>query len=378
MGRGGLTVIVGVPKEIKDHENRVGLTPAGVEELIGRGHEVIVESNAGLGSGLTDEDYRAVGARIAPRSDDIYADAELIVKVKEPLDHEIAMMRDEQILMTYLHLAPNRGLTQALLKRKTIGIAYETIQLPTGALPCLTPMSEVAGRMAVQIGAQYLEEVFGGRGVLMGGVPGVPPAEVVIIGGGTVGTQAAKIALGMGAHVTVIDLNADRLRFLEETLHGNLTTVMSNRFNIERAVKYADLLIGAVLVAGARAPILVRESMVQQMKPGSVIIDVAVDQGGCIETVDRVTSHSDPVYVKHGVIHYAVPNIPGAVPRTSTYALTNATLPYVVEVATKGYRDAALSNPVLAKGYNLCRGEVVHEVVAKAHGMPYTPLERAL
>lgn len=372
-------MIIGVPKEIKDHEDRVGMTPAGVEELVQRyGHRVLVERGAGLGSGITDEEYAACGAVIVERREDLFEQAELIVKVKEPLPSEYPLLRRGQILMTYLHLAPARELTLALLERGVIGIAYETIQRADGTLPCLVPMSEVAGRMAVQVGAQFLERAKGERGVLLGGVPGVPPAEVVIIGAGTVGASAAKIALGMGAHVTLIDINVDRLRYLEEVLHGSLTTVVSNRYNIERAVRYADLLIGAVLVPGAKAPTLVTEEMVKAMKPGSVIVDVAVDQGGCIETVDRATSHSDPVYVKHGVLHYAVPNMPGAVPRTSTLALTNATLPYIIEVANFGPAEAARRDPALAKGFNVYLGRVVHEAVAKACGLPYTPLQEVL
>ncbi|MBO2521073.1 MAG: alanine dehydrogenase [Firmicutes bacterium] len=372
-------MIVGVPKEIKDQENRVGMTPAGVEELVRRhGHRVLVERGAGEGSGIPDEEYAACGAEIVESAEEVYARAELIVKVKEPLPSEYPFLREGQVLMTFLHLAPEPELTRTLLQRGVIGIAYETIQRPGGSLPCLMPMSEVAGRMAVQVGAKFLEKAMGGRGVLLGGVPGVPPAEVVIVGAGTVGASAAKIALGMGAHVTLIDINGDRLRYLAEVLHGNLITVMSNRYNIERAVRYADLLIGAVLVPGAKAPILVTDEMVQQMKPGSVIIDVAVDQGGCIETVDRATTHSHPTYVKHGVVHYAVPNMPGAVPRTSTLALTNATLPYVVEVANLGPAEAARRNPALAHGVNVWRGHVVHRAVAEAHSLPYTPLDEVL
>lgn len=355
------------------------MTPAGVEELVSRGdHRVLIERDAGIGSGISNDEYTAVGAEIVSSAADVYGQADLIIKVKEPTSDEISLMKRGQILMTYLHLAASPELTNALVDLEIIGIAYETIQLPTGALPCLTPMSEVAGKMAVQIGGQFLEKIHGGRGVLLGGVPGVPPAEVVVIGGGMVGMQAARVALGMGAHVTVIDVNPDRLRFLEEVLHGSLMTIMSNRFNIERAVGYADLLIGAVLLPGAKAPTLVTEEMIQQMKPGSVVIDVAVDQGGCIETVDRATTHSNPTYEKHGVIHYAVPNIPGAVPRTSTYALTNATLPYITQIAGKGYREAALSNDALAKGFNVCRGKVVHESVARAHGLEYTSLSEVL
>lgn len=362
-----------------DHENRVGMTPAGVEELVKRySHQVLVQKSAGEGSGIADDVYAAAGAEIVSEAAEVYARAELIVKVKEPLPAEYEYLREGHIVMTFLHLAAFPELTRFLADRGVIGIAYETIQRADGSLPCLMPMSEVAGRMSVQIGAQHLEKVKGGRGVLLGGVPGVPPAEVVIIGAGTVGANAARVALGMGAHVSLIDINAERLRHLEDVLHGKLMTVMSNRFNIERAVGYADLLIGAVLVPGAKAPTLVTEDMVKKMKPGSVIIDVAVDQGGCIETIDRATSHTSPTYVKHGVVHYAVPNMPGAVPRTSTYALTNATLPYVLEVANRGYREAARSNPALAKGFNVCHGRVVHRQVAAAHGLEYTPLEEVL
>ena len=371
-------MIIGVPKEIKESENRVSMTPAGVEELTKRGHAVLVEAGAGLGSGIEDEEYRIAGATLIPDHKRLFDEADMIVKVKEPLPEEYSLFRRGQILMTYLHLAPLPELTRALVEGGVVAIAYETIQLPGGALPCLTPMSEVAGRMSVQIGAQFLEKVHGGRGVLLGGVPGVPPAEVVIVGAGTVGTEAAKMALGLGAQVTLIDINLDRLRYLETVLRGNVITVMSNRYNVDRAVRYADLLIGAVLVPGARAPRIVTEEMVQKMKPGSVIVDVAVDQGGCIETVDRATTHSNPTYVKHGVVHYAVPNMPGAVPRTSTYALANATLPYILKVAELGYREAARRDPALAKGFNVCNGRVVHEAVAKAHGMAYTPLEEAL
>ena len=371
-------MVIGVPKEIKPGEARVAIVPAGVEELVRRGHRVLVQTGAGRGSGISDEEYRAAGAVICQDAGEVYAQAELVLKVKEPLPSEWPMLRPGQVLFTYLHLAPDRALTQALLERGVVGIAYETIQLDDGSLPLLTPMSEVAGRMAVQVGAQYLERVHGGRGILLGGVPGVPAAEVVILGAGTVGYNAARIALGLGAHVTVLDINVARLRYLEEILHGNLITVVSNRYNIERAVRYADLLIGAVLIPGARAPKLVTEEMVRSMKEGAVIVDVAVDQGGCIETVDRATTHDDPVYVKHGVIHYAVANIPGAVPRTSTYALTNCTLPYVLELAERGWRDAVTANPALGRGVNVAAGQVTHRAVAQAHGLPYVPLEKVV
>lgn len=369
---------IGVPREIKDNENRVAMTPAGVEELVKAGHSVLVERDAGTGSGILDEEYSEAGGVLLKSHEEIFAQADMVVKVKEPLPEEYHLFREGQILMTYLHLAPLPELTRTLIEDNVVAIAYETIQLPNGALPCLTPMSEVAGRMSVQIGAQYLERVHGGRGILMGGVPGVPPAEVVIIGGGTVGTQAAKVALGMGAQVTIIDRSAERLRQLEDILHGNMITVMSNRYNIERATAYADLLVGAVLVPGAKAPHLVTERMVQNMKQGSVIVDVAVDQGGCVETVDRATTHSNPTYVKHGVVHYAVANMPGAVPRTSTHALTNSTLPYILEVANFGYQEAARRNAALAKGFNVVRGQVVHQAVARALDLSYSPLKEVL
>lgn len=371
-------MIIGVPKEIKQGENRVAMTPAGVEELSKSGHTVIVERGAGAGSGIADEDYEAAGANMAEDGRTVYERGELIVKVKEPEPHEAAWLRPGQILFTYLHLAAVPELTRTLMERRVTAIGYETIQTDDGALPLLTPMSEVAGRMAVQIGAHLLEKTRGGRGVLLGGVPGVPPADVVIIGAGNVGAGAARITLGMGANVTLIDINTDRLRYLQETLHGNLITVMSNRFNIERAVKYADLLIGAVLVPGARAPQLVTEDMVRQMKPGSVIVDVAIDQGGCIATADRVTTHDNPTFVKHGVIHYAVANMPGAVPRTSTMALTNATLPYVQRLAARGFEAAVRADASLAKGVNCYAGHVTQSGVAEAHGLPYTPLHELL
>lgn len=371
-------MIIGVPKEIKQGENRVAMTPAGVEELTKAGHTVIVERGAGAGSGITDDEYEAAGATPADEAQFVYERAELIVKVKEPEAHEAAWLRDGQMVFTYLHLAAVPELTRTLVERRVTAIGYETVQTADGGLPLLTPMSEVAGRMAVQIGANLLEKTRGGRGVLLGGVPGVPPADVVIIGAGNVGAGAARITLGMGANVTLIDINIERLRYLQETLHGNLITVMSNRFNIERAVKYADLLIGAVLVPGARAPQLVTEDMVRAMKPGSVIVDVAIDQGGCIATADRVTTHDNPTYVKHGVIHYAVSNMPGAVPRTSTMALTNATLPYIMKLANQGFAAAVRGDAALAKGVNCYAGHVTQRGVAEAHGMPYTDLVEVL
>lgn len=370
-------MIIGIPKEIKDNENRVGLTPAGVYDLVSYGHTVIVEEGAGTGSGFSNEDYVKAGAGIAADASEVWM-ADMIIKVKEPLPQEYHFFKKGQILFTFLHLAPEPELTKALLEKEVVAIAYETIQLDNGALPLLTPMSEVAGRMAVQIGAHFLEKHEGGKGILLGGVPGVPPAKVVIIGGGTVGTNAAKMAVGAGADVTVLDTNVERLRQLDDLFSGKLKTRKSTAFNVKEEVKTADLLIGAVLIPGARAPRIVTESMVKNMQPGSVIVDVAVDQGGSIETIDRITTHSAPVYEKFGILHYAVANIPGAVARTATMALTNVTLPYALELANKGYEQAALENPALAKGINTVNGFITHEAVSKAHQYPYTPLNEAL
>ncbi len=371
-------MIVGVPKEIKDNENRVGITPSGVEALVKAGHQVVIENGAGLGSGITDEEYVAAGARMLPTKADVYEQADMIMKVKEPLPEEYDLFKEGQLLFTYLHLAPEPELTRALLAKKITGIAYETIQTNRGTLPLLMPMSEVAGRMSVQVGAQFLEKPYGGRGVLLGGVPGVPPAKVVIIGGGTVGTNAAKIAVGMGADVTIIDKNADRLRYLDDIFGPRIKTLMSTSYNIKEAVKEADLVIGAVLIPGARAPKLVTEDMVKAMQPGSVIVDVAIDQGGCVETADRVTTHSNPIYVKHGVIHYAVANMPGAVARTSTYALTNVTLPYALELAIKGLAQAVKDDIALARGVNVMDGKVTYKAVAEALNLEYTPLHELM
>jgi len=371
-------MIIGVPKEIKNNENRVGLTPAGVSAYRQAGHRVVVETQAGMGSGFSDEDYRDAGAEILGSAPEVWGQAEMICKVKEPLPEEYGYFRENLILFTYLHLAPEKELTEHLCHKKVVAIAYETIQTDDGALPLLMPMSEVAGRMSVQIGAQFLEKPHGGKGVLLGGVPGVPPAKVVILGGGIVGTNAAKMAVGMGADVTILDINANRLRELDDMFGGRLHTLMSNHYNIAEAVKEADLLIGAVLIPGARAPKLVKEDMVKQMAPGSVIVDVAIDQGGSIETIDRITTHSDPIYVKHGVVHYAVANMPGAVPRTSTIALTNVTIPYGLQIANKGYRAAISQNRALARGVNVVNGHVVYEAVAQSLQLPYVPLEEAL
>lgn len=371
-------MIVGVPKEIKTNENRVGLVPAGVSALIKAGHRVIVQKSAGEGSGISDVEYARAGAEMVDTLEEVYREAEMIVKVKEPQPQEYELFREGQILFTYLHLAAEEALTKCLIDKKVIAIAYETVTGPDGTLPLLTPMSEVAGRMSVQIGARLLEKHNGGAGLLLGGVPGVPPARVTIIGGGVVGTNAAKIALGMGAQVTILDINPDRLRYLDDIFYGRIRTLMSNAYTIAEAVQDADLLIGAVLIPGARAPKLVTEEMVEAMRPGSVIVDVAIDQGGCIETVDRVTTHTEPTYVKHGVIHYSVANIPGAVPRTSTFALTNATLPYVLELANKGWLKAIKENPGLANGVNIIDGKVTCPGVAEAFGLPYYPLQNIM
>lgn len=370
--------MIGIPKEIKNNENRVALTPGGAGMLTQSGHKVIVQEGAGEGSGFSDQDYEKEGATILADAAEVWGQANLVMKVKEPLPSEYGYFRENLTLFTYLHLAAEPKLAEAMVSSKMTGIAYETIQLAGGSLPLLTPMSEVAGRMSVQVGAQYLERFYGGRGILLGGVPGVPPADVIIIGGGIVGTNAAKMALGLGANVVIIDRSADRLRYLDDVFHGRIRTLMSNRYNIASAVQKADLLIGAVLIPGARAPKLVSEDMVKQMKPGAVIVDVAVDQGGSIETVDRVTTHSDPIYVKHGVIHYAVANMPGAVPRTSTLALTNMTLSYAVELADKGLLQSMQRHPELRPGVNTYQGHVTHAAVAEGLGMPYTSLDSLL
>ncbi len=371
-------MIIGVPKEIKSWENRVSLTPSGAKTLIENGHKIFVQTTAGLGSGFTDEEYEAIGAIILPSIEEVYKKAEMIIKVKEPQPSEYGLMREGQLIFTYLHLAVEPELTKALLKRKVTGIAYETIQKECGELPLLTPMSEIAGRMAVQVGASFLENPHGGRGVLLGGVPGVPPAEVVIVGAGVVGLNATKIAYGMGANVTVIDLNLHKLRYFDDIFHGKVTTLMSNSLNIEECAKRADLMIGAVLIPGAKAPHLVSEETVKQMKKGAVIVDVAIDQGGIFETIDRVTTHENPVYEKHGVMHYSVANIPGAVARTSTIALTNATLPYALNLANKGFIKAAKSCAELAKGINTCQGHLVSEPVAESLGLEHTELSQII
>ncbi|SHJ28763.1 alanine dehydrogenase [Clostridium cavendishii DSM 21758] len=364
-------MIIGVPKEIKNNENRVGLTPGGVGELVNNGHEVIVETRAGLGSGFTDEQYLKVGAKIAEVNTEVFDKSDIIVKVKEPLREEYDLFKKGQNLYTYLHLAPNRELTEALLKKEVTGIAYETVQLNNGSLPLLVPMSEVAGRMSVQVGANLLEKYRGGMGILLGGVSGVAPAEVVIIGGGVVGTNAAKMALGMGARVTILDVNKSRLMYLDDVFGGRVTTLICNEHNISESTKKADLLIGAVLVMGASAPKLVKEEMVKKMKKGAVIVDVAIDQGGSVETIDRVTTHDNPCYEKHGVVHYSVANMPGAVPRTSTIALESATLPYLLKIANNGVEEALREDHCLLKGLNTYKGHVTCEPVAKSLKLSY-------
>ncbi|GBG56868.1 alanine dehydrogenase [Sporomusaceae bacterium FL31] len=371
-------MIIGVVKEIKNNENRVGLTPAGTEALRKAGHTVLVEQNAGIGSGFSNESYEKAGAQIIADKKALFDKSDMIIKVKEPLAAEYDLFHEGQILFTYLHLAPEPELTKALLDKKVIGIAYETIVGRNNSLPLLSPMSEVAGRMAVQIGAQFLEKPNGGKGILLGGVPGVASAQVVIVGGGIVGTNAAKMAVGLGARVTIIDKSAERLAYLDDIFGGRVTTVMSNSYNIAEWVTKADLVVGAVLLPGAKAPKLVTEEMVKTMEAGSVIVDVAIDQGGSVETIDRVTTHSEPTYTKFGVVHYAVANMPGAVARTSTLALTNVTLDYALQIANKGYRQACLDNPGLAKGVNVINGQLTYQAVADALKLPYTALEQVL
>jgi alanine dehydrogenase len=369
-------MIVGIPREIKDNEYRVAITPGGVELLTKLGHRVLVESSAGVGSGFSDGEYMDAGARMTGH-EDVFHDSDMVLKVKEPLPAEYPLLREGMILFTYLHLAAEPELTRVMLDRGVTGIAYETVQSPDNSLPLLIPMSEVAGRMAIQVAAHYLEQPNGGRGKLLGGIPGVRPSDVVVIGAGTVGTNAAQIALGMGAHVTLIDRDLQRLRLLSNLLHGNLTTLSSNPRNTGDAVVVADVVIGSVLVTGAKAPKLVTDEMVAAMKPGSIVIDVAVDQGGCIQT-SRPTSHSNPTYSVDGVIHYAVPNMPGAVPRTSTYGLSNATLPYVVRLANLGFQEAVRRMPDLAMGVNTYAGKVTHGGVAEAFELECVPLQALL
>jgi alanine dehydrogenase len=361
---------IGVPKEIKTNENRIALVPAGAETLVGAGHSVLVETGAGLGSGFADEDFAAVGAAIAPDADTVWRDSEMIMKVKEPIKVEWPRMRNGQLLFTYFHFAADEELTRAHLKSGAVCVAYETVELPTRELPLLTPMSEVAGRMAVQEGAKYLEKLYGGRGVLLGGVPGVAPAKVVILGGGIVGINAAKMAAGLGAKVVILDISLERLRYLSDVMPANVQLIHSNRHNILEQIATADLVVGGVLIPGAKAPKLIRRADLSLMRPGSVIVDVAIDQGGCVETI-HATTHENPTYVVDGVIHYGVANMPGGVPRTSTLALTNATLPYALQLANKGWKRALKDNPALLKGLNVADGQVTYAGVAEAFGMEF-------
>ncbi|RWZ59776.1 alanine dehydrogenase [Halobacillus fulvus] len=361
---------IGVPKEIKNNENRVALTPGGVVSLTKAGHEVFMETKAGEGSSFTDEQYKDAGATIVGSAKEAW-EQEMVMKVKEPLPEEYDYFYEGLIVFTYLHLAAEPDLTKALVDKKVVAIAYETVQLANGSLPLLTPMSEVAGRMASQIGAQFLEKSHGGKGILLGGIPGVRRGRVTVIGGGVVGTNAAKIAMGLGADVTIIDLNPERLRQLDDIFGSDINTLMSSPLNIQEALEESDLVIGAVLIPGAKAPKLVTEEMVRSMKDGSVIVDVAIDQGGIFETTDRITTHDDPTYEKHGVLHYAVANMPGAVPRTSTIGLTNVTVPYALQLANKGYMKAFQDNEALLKGLNTMKGYVTYQAVAEAMGLEY-------
>jgi alanine dehydrogenase len=361
---------IGIPKEIKTNENRISLVPAGAEALVAGGHSVHVERGAGLGSGFTDEQYVAAGATIAPDADATWARADMVVKVKEPIEPEWKRIKKGQTIFTYFHFAADEKLTRAHLASGAICIAYETVELPTRELPLLTPMSEVAGRMAVQEGAKYLEKLYGGRGVLLGGVPGVPPAKVVILGGGVVGINAAKMAAGMGAKVTILDISLERLRYLSDVMPANVQMIFSNRHNVLEQISTADLVIGGVLIPGAVAPKLIRREDLKVMRPGSVIVDVAIDQGGCVETI-HATTHENPTYVVDGIIHYGVANMPGGVPRTSTLALTNATFPYALRLANKGWKQALREDPALLRGLNVVDGKVTYRGVAEAFGMPF-------
>ena len=367
-------MIIGVPKEIKNNENRVALTPAGASELVKHGHKVYVQSDAGTGSGFPDVDYAVAGASILPTMEEIYAIAEMIVKVKEPIEPEYKLVKSGQIVYTYFHFASSEALTHAMMESGAVCIAYETVELPDRSLPLLIPMSEVAGRMSIQQGAKYLERTFGGSGILMGGVPGVLPAKVLVIGGGIVGAEAAKMAAGLGADVTILDLSLPRLRYLADVMPANVKTMMSNDFNIRELVKTHDVIVGAVLIPGAKAPRLVTRDMLRTMRPGTVLVDVAVDQGGCFETT-KATTHADPIFIVDDIVHYCVANMPGAVPRTSTQALTNATLQYALPIAAKGWKQACKDDAALAKGLNVIEGKIVYKGVAEAFDLPYTPLE---
>lgn len=370
-------MIIGVPKEIKNNENRVALTPAGVNALVSRGHTVYVQSTAGEGSGFTDAEYIAAGASIKATIEETYAIAEMIIKVKEPIASEYALIKADQLVFTYFHFASHQPLTDAMIESKAVCLAYETVELSNRTLPLLIPMSEVAGRMSIQEGAKYLEKPVKGRGVLLGGVPGVPPGKVMILGGGVVGTQAAKMAAGLGAQVTILDINLDRLRYLNDVMPANVITLHSNEYTIRRLIKDSDLIIGAVLIPGAKAPNLITRDMLKEMRPGTVLVDVAVDQGGCIETC-KPTTHEDPIFIIDDVVHYCVANMPGAVPYTSTLALTNATLQYAIKLADKGWKQACKEDAALCKGLNIVNGKVVYKGVADAFDLAYTDVSEVL
>jgi len=370
-------MIIGVPKEIKSNENRVALNPAGALELTKRGHQVFVQATAGIGSGFSDQNYLSAGAKILSTIEEIYAVADMIIKVKEPIASEYKLIKENQLLFTYFHFASYEPLTNAMIESGAICLAYETVELPDRSLPLLIPMSEVAGRMAIQEGAKYLEKPQKGKGILLGGVPGVPPAKVLVLGGGIVGTQAAKMAAGLGSQVTLLDISLPRLRYLADVMPANVNTMFSNELTIRELVQTHDLIVGAVLIPGAKAPSLVTRDMLSTMHPGTVLVDVAIDQGGCIET-SRPTTHDDPIYIIDNVVHYCVANMPGAVPYTSTVALTNATLPYAIQLADKGWKQACQQNKSLMMGLNVVHGKVVYEGVAKAFNLDYTPVEQIL
>jgi len=367
-------MIIGIPKEIKKNENRISCLPAGVMAFVEAGHTVYVETNAGIGSGFSDEEYQKAGAVIVGSAKEVFDAADMIYKVKEPLEPEYGLLREGQILFTYLHLAPDAEQVNALIDSKCIAIAYETVQLEDNSLPLLAPMSAIAGRMSVQVGAYMLQKINNGSGVLLGGVPGVAPGHVVILGGGQVGLNAAKMAVGLGARVTILDISLDRMNYVQDIMSSQVITLMSNSYNISKTIADADLVIGAVLVPGAKAPKIVSEDMIKTMRPGSVVVDVAIDQGGSIDTIDRLTSHDNPYYIKHDIVHYSVPNMPGAVPRTSSFALSNATLPYALQIANKGLEGALKSNLALHKGLNVYMGKITNEAVATAQNLAFTPV----
>ncbi len=370
-------MIIGVPKEIKTNENRVALTPAGAHELTKRGHSVFIQATAGVGSGFSDEEYKSTGAKTLPTIEEVYSTAEMIMKVKEPIESEYKLIKKDQLLFTYFHFASYEPLTEAMIKNKSVCLAYETVELKDRSLPLLIPMSEVAGRMAIQEGAKYLEKHAKGRGVLLGGVPGVPPGKVLILGGGIVGIQAAKMAAGLGADVTIMDINLQRLRYLADVMPANVSTIYSNEYNIRQLLPLQDLVVGAVLIPGAKAPSLITRDMLKLMRPGTVLVDVAVDQGGCIETC-KPTTHENPIFIIDGVVHYCVANMPGAVPYTSTIALTNATLPYAIQLADKGWQKACKESNSLKLGLNVVNGKVVYKGVADAFDLPLEDVEKFL